>query len=279
MSVRLITKSVWSNPGNRGQRIMRICRAVEWQFHKRVLRTTRILRLPNGMNFKAYPDCVISSALIYSAWPEFWELRFIRQFLRPGEAVIDVGANIGHISLLLADIACPENIFAFEPTPVSFRRLQENWTLNGWSTNHLYQAAVGRATGRVQVPDSVRPETKNSISSAATASHCVEVPLVSLDSQRSRWQDRRLGLLKVDVEGYEPEVFAGAIEMLRQDRPRLVMFESLGGKVEPEVAQVFLGAGYKVFQLDDVGRPDFDRQDAQNLFALPQETTDSLVLN
>jgi len=238
---------------------------------KRVARTAKVIQLANGMRFKAYPDCVVSSALVYSEWPEYWELRFVRQLLQPGEAIIDVGANVGHISLLLADIAGPENIFAFEPTPISFRRLVENWTLNGWDTTRLFPCAVGGANGSARMPDTARPETTNSISAASVAARSVEVRLASLDSLRHHWSGRRVGLLKVDVEGSEREVFAGAGALLREDRPRLVLFESLGGAVEEETAALLAGARYAVFQLDDAGRPSFGRCDAQNLFAIPEE--------
>src|SRR5207302_8222146 len=126
MSFRLIAKSVWGNPSNRGKRLGKSLRAVLWQLDKRLRARPRILQLPNGLLFKAYPDCTVSSGLIYAEWPEFWELKFLRQHLQAGDVIIDIGANVGHFSLLLADVTGPENIFAFEPTPVSFRRLVEN---------------------------------------------------------------------------------------------------------------------------------------------------------
>jgi FkbM family methyltransferase len=279
MSVRLIFRSVWHNPGNHGHRLARLVRAAQWQLEKRLAHRTKTLRLSNGILFQAHPDCVISSALIYAEWPEFLELQFLRRLLRHGDAVVDVGANVGHISLLLGDIVGAENIFAFEPTPVSYRRLVENWKLNGWKTNQLFQSAVGRRMSRVLVQDTERPETKNSVLRGASADHCVEVPLVTLNASRAHWKGRHIGLLKVDVEGYEPEVFAGATELLREDRPRVLMFESLSGKVESEVAQVLSHVQYEVFQLDESGRPVFGRHDAQNLFAVPEELRDSLAAN
>jgi FkbM family methyltransferase len=276
MSVRLVFNSVWRNPGNRGRRLGRLGRAVRWQVRKRVARTAKVIQLANGMRFNAYPDCVVSSALVYSEWPEYWELRFVRQFLQPGEAIIDVGANVGHISLLLADIAGPENIFAFEPTPISFRRLVENWTLNGWDITRLFPCAVGGANGAVRMPDTARPETTNSISAASVAARSVAVRLASLDSFRPHWSGRRVGLLKIDVEGSEREVFAGAGALLREDRARLVMFESLGGALDEGIASLLAGARYSVFQLDDTGRPSFGQCNAQNLFAIPDEQRSAL---
>ena len=105
----------------------------------------------------AHPDCVISSALIYADWPEYRELTFIRRRLRQGDVVIDVGANVGHILLLVSDIVGPDRLFAFEPTPLSFQRLKENWELNGWCTDHLHPMAIGSAPGNVVHSECGRP--------------------------------------------------------------------------------------------------------------------------
>jgi FkbM family methyltransferase len=271
MSVKLIFKSVWQNPGNSGHRIARLCRAAGWQIRKRLLPTKRTLRLPNGARFVAYPDCVVSSALIYADWPEYHELQFMRRVFRTGEVVIDVGTNVGHIGLLLSDISGSENIFAFEPTPISFKRLVENWKENGWSPQNLFQAAVGDGTGFIRVPDTARPETKNSVVPKSKALGTVKVPLVSLDECRARWGKRTIGILKIDVEGYEPQVFAGAKKLLCEDRPRILMFESLDGKVNGGIAELLEIAGYRLFQLNDAGHPDFTCAERQNLFAAPKE--------
>ena len=230
-----------------------------------------MLRLPNGAHFKAYPDCVVSSALIYADWPEYHELMLLRQTLRAGELVIDVGANVGHIALLLSDIVGARNIFAFEPTPISFRRLAENWLINGWPADGLFQAAVGAQAGHVFVRDVERPLTTNSVSAHMTNARSVEVPLVRLDDMRHLWADRRIGLLKIDVEGYEQEVFRGSRGILAEQRPRLIMFESLTGAVNSEILALLAACSYHVFQLDQAGRTVFGASSAQNLFAIPSE--------
>jgi FkbM family methyltransferase len=264
-------RSIWCNPGNRGRYLRQTVAAFLWQLRKRTYRSTKILRLRSGALFKAYPDCVISSALIYANWPEYHELTFLRRHLRAGEIVIDVGANVGHISLLLSDIVGPSGIFAFEPTPISFGRLRENWELNSWPIENVKHMAVGARSGTVFVPNVDRPLTTNTISNTSAKAASVEIPLVRLDDLRDLWHGQPIGLLKVDVEGYEQHVFRGARELLRIDRPRFVMFESLSAKIDPNVAALLADAEYAVFQLGPDGRPDFAGRSAQNLFAVPKE--------
>jgi FkbM family methyltransferase len=244
-------------------------RGIGWQVWKRTARRPRTIRLANGVLFRAHPDCVISSALHYSAWPEFHELQWLRGTLRSGDVVLDVGANVGHISLLLADIVGPEGLFAFEPAAVAFARLRENWLLNGWPTVRLFNVAVGSHDGEVCIQAADTPLTTIGISSTPTENG-QKVGLRALDTMRSAWHDRRVGLLKVDVEGHEAEVLEGARAVLTADRPRAVMFESLAGSLDPRIGRMFVEAGYGVFQLGKDGRPDFDRRDAQNLFAVPE---------
>ncbi len=278
MSLRLVARSVWNNPGNRGRCLRKSLAAVAWQFHKGLLRRPITLRLASGARFRAHPDCVVSSALIYAEWPEYVELQFIRSRLRRGDAVNDVGANVGHMSLLLADKAEPRAIFAFEPTPFTFRRLAENWRLNRWPEENLFATALGAAEGTVTMPDVDRPETKNSVLAARTAARTVEVPLRRLDDFRDRWRNQAVGFFKLDVEGFEREVLAGASAFLTEDRPRLVMFESLGGGLAPEICSSFEQARYVIFQLDEAGRAERRSLEAQNLFAIPAELGSELGL-
>ena len=215
----------------------------------------------------AYPDCVVSSAVIYAEWPEFHEFQFIRQHLKPDDIVVDVGANVGHVLLLLADKVGPDKLIAFEPTPVTFMRLQENWALNGWPADELHQCAVGAQAGEMLIPDTASPVTTNSLTSAGGDVRRVPVAVKALDEMGDWLGSGAVGLLKIDVEGFEPDVFRGGASFLKQRRPRLIMFESLTGGLHPEIASGLDAAGYKVFELDKTGAPDFTRATAQNLFA------------
>jgi len=229
------------------------------------------MRLANGRKFIANPDCVISSALIYADWPEYHELQFLRRRLTQDDFLLDVGANVGHLGLLLSDIVNPRNIAEFEPTPLTFQRLTDNWLANGFATDKLFGVAVGNEDGTIEFPDLTHPGTMNSRSALAGAKKLCNVPIRPLDSYRELWKGKPIGLLKIDVEGFELDVFRGASETLRQDRPRLIMFESLAGQIDPAIEEQLRAADYCVFQLDQTGRFQTGQTNAQNLFATPAE--------
>jgi FkbM family methyltransferase len=239
--------------------------------------------LVNGRRFCFYPDCVISSALIYADYPEFAEFALLKRVLKPTDVVIDIGANVGHFGMLLSDIVESRNIVAFEPTPLTFARLKENWDLNAeLESPKLLQMAVGDFEGTVRFPDVSDPNTMNAIINDATASlqpdiPTIEVAITRLDAQRELWAGKQIGLLKIDVEGHEPAVFRGAQMTLAEDRPLLIMFESLSGKLDPAIAETLAATNYVVFQLDSHGRVDFEHCDAQNVFACPAECRDRIL--
>jgi FkbM family methyltransferase len=261
-----IVNFICRNPGNRGKRFAKLAQAFRWQISKRVTGRPRTIRLVNGVRFKAYSDCVVSSAVQYADWPEYHEIQFCRKFLKPGDTVIDVGANVGHFSLLLSDVVGADNIYCFEPTPVSWRRLVENFELNHWPTSRLLQVALGAAEGTVEFPDTESPVTTNSLSS--TAKKKTSVQMKTFDSLSNSFLPGSIALLKIDVEGYEEQLFAGAKNFLTQIQPRLIMFESLSGSLRPEIRRTLNDSGYWVFQLDEQGRPDDTQSlNAQNLFA------------
>jgi len=271
MSIRLIAKSVWQNPGNRGKRVRKSFAAFAWQLQKRVRASSRTMQLANGMRFNAHVDCVTSSSLIYADWPEYAELTFLRDRLSSGDVIIDVGANVGHFSLLLADLVGTQNVVAFEPAPRTFARLAQNWALNGLPTNNLFNCAVGASAGAVFIENDVRPTTTLQVSELPTSARSTRVPLVRLDDFRHLWEGSRVGVLKIDVEGFERAVFEGADRLLGINRPRLIMFESLSSTVDAGISAILTGHHYVVFQLDEHGQPDFANHSAQNLFAVPEE--------
>ncbi len=279
MSVSIIKRSIWNNPGNQGQKLSRTAYAFGWQLWKRLIRTPLDLTLPNGRKFVAHPDCVVSSSLIYSQFPEYYELNLVRKSLQPADILIDIGANVGHVGLLLSDLVPPENILAFEPTPFTFTRLRENWTVNQFATNGLHQVAIGEETGIARFPNLQHPGTMNAQVSeeAGLDAATVEVPIFPLDHYRGLWTSKSIGFLKIDVEGHEGPVFRGARKTLAEDRPRLIMFESLDGSISSQVGAELSTSDYRLFQLDDKGNLIPDASTNQNVFAAPSESFDEII--
>jgi FkbM family methyltransferase len=153
--------------------------------------------------------------------PEMWEL--VMAEVRPGDAVADVGASIGLYTLAFAHRVGPTGqVYSFEPDRESFDWLSRNVDLNGvgeWV--HLYCCAVGDVDGVVAFAGG--RSTESSVLQAPSPGSS-RVESVRLDSV---FADKKLALLKIDVEGFEEKVLWGGEGLLRdaERAPRTIVIE------------------------------------------------------
>lgn len=138
-----------------------------------------------------------------------------RPFVKPGDCVIDVGANIGAYTNLLSHWVGRDGcVHAYEPIPETFSYLRNNVRKLGMSNVIIHNAAVSSRHGisKMRVPSgnfyraNISPDGDQS------------VELVRLDDEFARIEGR-VAFIKCDAEFHEPEVIEGAIELIRRDRP------------------------------------------------------------
>ena len=148
------------------------------------------------------------------------EQTLFAQIVQPGSVVVEVGANIGSHTIPLSRLVGRDGqVHAFEPQRIVFQTLCANLALNHCANVFASQAGVGAASGSILVP-AIDPRTRFNFGglSLADARGGEPVPLVTIDSL-----DLPIcHLLKVDVEGMECEVLAGAGKTIDLYRP--VMF-------------------------------------------------------
>jgi FkbM family methyltransferase len=164
--------------------------------------------------------------LIYLGAYEPLETRLVARFLAPGMTVVDVGANVGYYTALAASrIGSKGRIFAIEPDARAFAQLE-----NVIAKNHLparaFNIGLGEKSGEehlYQSPDS-RNNSPTMIAHGGFAPTAT-VPIARLDDCLDEWQVTHVDLLKIDVEGWEPRVFAGASQALASGRIDAILCE------------------------------------------------------
>jgi FkbM family methyltransferase len=143
-------------------------------------------------------------------------LRLFDRVLRPGDLMIDVGANIGVMTLHAAmRVGRTGMVLAMEPHPLHFHRLIQNVELNRLTQVTALNVALGETPERRMIFD-LPQENGGSASLLAEGGSRIAAGAVDvrrLDDIVARI-DRRPRLIKIDVEGFEPQVLRGAPETL-----------------------------------------------------------------
>jgi FkbM family methyltransferase len=184
------------------------------------------------------------------------ETKLFARVLRPGDHVVDVGANIGWFSLLAARLVGPAGrVHSFEANRATFDLLQTNLALNACTNITAHCVAVGEENGLARIAP--REAGNAGADGVELASSGVDtVPLVRLDAVLG---EARLRLIKLDIEGWEAKALRGAEGLLRRgDAPDLVFeftpeFLSAAGDDPRELVAWLEGLGYLVRVVDKAG--------------------------
>jgi FkbM family methyltransferase len=146
--------------------------------------------------------------------------------VQPQDQVLDIGANMGIHSILLAKSVPGVQVYALEPVAANFDVLRKNITRNNVEQQvHAFQSAVGADDRMVHMP--AHFGTDNYViyngRKRRDASALHEVRQVSLDSFIRETSLERLTCIKCDVEGYEWQVIQGAKQCLSRFRPLILI--------------------------------------------------------
>lgn len=210
------------------------------------------------------------------------EAKLFAQVIRPGMTVVEAGANIGTHSIPLARLCAPGPLYLFEPQQRVFQLLCANLANNGVTNAIAYPEACGAETGFALIPNlnygaqdnfggvSVRP-----IDGASEGARVRVTPLDSLGLKTCH-------LLKVDVEGFEPQLLAGATGTIARCRP-LIYIENDRPAHQQEVINQISALGYRLYwHTPTLFSPDnfngatedvFGGIGSLNMFCIPAEIT------
>lgn len=164
--------------------------------------------------------------------------------------ILDLGAFIGDSALVLAEYT-NKNVYAFEPSGANFAALEKTVVLNQNTRIVPVHAGIGAKDGEAYIP--VRfglglvLETEQN--SDGNPSEMETVPIVSVDEFVAR-HNLEIGLIKVDIEGFEQDFIRGAEHTLREQRPALLlsMYHSASDffGLKPMLEGLNLGYRFKV---------------------------------
>lgn len=181
-------------------------------------------------------DVYIGRSLdVYGEFSELEGEVFV-QLLRPGDVVVEAGANIGAHTIPIAKLVGPGGmVLAYEPQRIIFQLLCANVALNELYNVHTVHAAVGREIGKIKVPPlDYSAENNFGGVSMRNSGSGEDVEIRKLDSLSLP----ALRMLKVDVEGMEIDVLTGAREAIRKFRPLLYVENDRQAHAEELIALI-----------------------------------------
>lgn len=178
------------------------------------------------------------------------EIRFLRRLLRPGQRVVDIGANHGVYTLCLAKVVGPSGrVWAFEPASETARILAQSITQNGFGQVVLDRSALSAVDGTATLSLHGDSELNALVRDGSTPAAGETVPVVTLDRCIDRYRWRDIDFVKIDAEGEEVNIVRGGPRFFSAFSP-LVQFEyRLGNAVNAELVAALARLGYGLYRL------------------------------
>ena len=163
------------------------------------------------------------------------EQLFFERVIRPTAICLDVGANIGFFTILMAGKATAGHVHAFEPLALNAALLAASIELNGFTNVSLVQSAVGAEDGEIafsQAVDSAYSSIRDTGRQAEA--RLLTVPITRLDTYLNARAVGPIDIMKCDVEGAEGLVLDGAGELFSsyERQPAILMIELFQGNLD-----------------------------------------------
>jgi FkbM family methyltransferase len=215
-----------------------------------------VARTRFGAEMAVNPADFIDRFIYYAG---IWEPNvsaYLSRTLRAGDVFVDVGANIGHHTLLGASLVGPGSVVAIEASPRIFQDLRANLERNGLRDVRCLNEAASDRPGRLTLHSGAGGNRGAASILETGGEEACEVPARPLDEMLTADEFARARLVKIDVEGAEGIVLAGMQRLLRSGRPELEVLVEIDparlariGSSAARVFAEFAALGYSAYRL------------------------------
>ncbi|MCL5126314.1 MAG: FkbM family methyltransferase [Deltaproteobacteria bacterium] len=259
-TLRIQWTSTMVSPAFRNRPLQTLRRLAVWKLICLFKRPVRVKFNPWDLVMILPAEWKGTAKLLY-AFREAYEpeLVVLEQFLKPGETMVDVGANYGVYSLRASKLVGPRGrVFAFEPASKAFRYLQRNMRENSLENVSAFSLALSNQAGKAHLYLNQDP-SRNSIASDLEGSDFEEIETNTLDAILADQGISRLHFLKIDAEGADELVCQGARKTLAAYHP-VVMFEvnpeaaGLLGLQKENIGVLLTNLGYRFYKVCPTGK-------------------------
>ena len=218
-----LLRFIWNHPLNRADRFGAIGRLARWQVAARIAPGPLVFPFAEETFLLASKGMTGATGNYYCGLHEIDDMGFVLHALRPNDLFLDVGSNIGSYTVLAAG-AVGSRAIAVEPIPATFENLRRNVFLNGLEDCvQLVCKGLGSSDGELRFTSDL--DSENRVAADAESFGCITVPVTTIDQLCS---EAVPAVIKIDVEGFESQVIAGASKTLSADALLAVVMETNG---------------------------------------------------
>ncbi len=203
-------KSVLQHPVNARNPAAAVVRIARWYFGSRLVPGPVAVPFIEGTRLLVNASLGGATENIYTGLSEFEDMSFALHLVHDGDLFVDVGANVGAYSILMAGVRKCKTI-AIEPSPTTCIRLRENVALNGLGDLiEICNLGIGDAPGRLSLTASL-----DTVNHVVFDANCIDLTdVVEVATLDALLGTRCATLMKIDVEGFETQVLRGAQRVL-----------------------------------------------------------------
>ncbi|MBK7230507.1 MAG: FkbM family methyltransferase [Ignavibacteriales bacterium] len=171
--------------------------------------------------------------LLYIAnWHKYYNEEFpkLKDLLKEGDVVIDVGANLGFFTLMISRLIGEKGkIFCFEPSKVIYDKLKINISINNITNVIIENMGLGVIEEEKILKRDKRYSGMSSIILNSGGAMIEEMIAITTIDNYIKDKNIKIKFIKIDTEGFEPQVLKGALNLIKSQQP-IIYIELGGGK-------------------------------------------------
>jgi len=203
---------------------------LKYRILKAVFRKQIVRNINGSKMILSFDDTGICKDLIIHGKREPFSTDRMKTFVGKSDTIIDIGANVGYYALLESRIASSGKIYAVEPVPANLELLKKNIELNGYSNLEVFHYGISDRNTTEEIYFMEKSNLSTFIKPTdGVVKDIIRVPMITLDDFIARHVKRNPDLLRMDVEGYEYNIFKGAGKLLSGKDPLKIFIEIESG--------------------------------------------------
>lgn len=227
-------------------------------FNSKIKTDSVIIHTPLNYKIRVNPQKYIGNTIFWRGAHEWHIIFILKKILKKNNIVLDVGANIGEVTLCCASLVPDGKVYAFEPVSSMYEELQNNILLNAHLKNiQIVKQGMSNAISEAPIYYDAKEHFNEGVFSIypenfSNTKFVENIKINTIDNFVNEHKINSIHLIKIDVEGNELMVLQGAMHTLSKYRPHLIIELSqkniTAAKYKPDdIIALLSQSGYKKF--------------------------------